>query len=90
MPRYLVERSFPAGFQIPIDASGARTCLAMVEGNAQEDVFWLHSFVSVDKHRLFCVCDAPTPEAIRRASNRNKLPIREIIEVLVLEPYFYL
>ena len=90
MPRYLVERSFPDGFQIPVDASGVRACLTMLECNLQERVSWLQSYVSVDKRRSFCIYDGPSPEAIRRAANRNKLPIHKIIEVSVLEPYFYL
>ena len=90
MPRYLVERSFPDGFQIPVDASGVRACLAMVECNDQERVSWLQSYVSVDKRSTFCIYDGPSPEAIRRAANRNRLPILKITEVSVLEPYFYL
>ena len=90
MPRYLVERSFPDGFHIPVDASGVRACLAMIERNCQERVSWLQSYVSVDKRRTFCIYDGPSPEAIRRAANRNKLPIHKIIEVCVLDPYFYL
>jgi len=27
MPRYVVEREFPDGLQIPIDESGAKACL---------------------------------------------------------------
>jgi hypothetical protein len=90
MPRYLVERSFPDGLQIPVDAAGARACLAMMECNFQERVSWLQSYVSVDKRRSYCIYDGPSPEAIRRAANRNKLPIHKITEVSVLEPYFYL
>ncbi|HEV7357377.1 MAG TPA: DUF4242 domain-containing protein [Steroidobacteraceae bacterium] len=89
MPRYLVERSFPDGLQIPADEAGARACLAMMECNLQEHVSWLQSYVSVDKRRTYCIYDGPSPEAIRRAANRNKLPIHKITEVSVLEPYFY-
>jgi hypothetical protein len=90
MPRYLVERSFPDGLQIPIDASGVRACLTMMDCNHQERVSWLHSYVSLDKRRTYCIYDGPSPEAIRRAANRNKLPIHKITEISVLEPYFYL
>lgn len=37
----------------------------------------------------FCIYDAPTPEAIRRAAQRNALPVDRIVEVSVLDPYFY-
>jgi hypothetical protein len=90
MPRYLVERSFPDGLHLPVDADGARACLAMMECNNQERVSWLQSYVSADKRRSYCIYDGPSPEAIRRAANRNRLPIQKITEVCVLEPYFYL
>jgi Protein of unknown function (DUF4242) len=90
MPRYLVERSFPDGFQIPVDASGVLACLAMTDCNLQERVTWLQSYVSVDKRRTYCIYDGPSPEAIRRAANRNKLPIHKITQVSILDPYFYL
>jgi hypothetical protein len=89
MPRYVVERFFPEGFQIAIDVSGLQACAAVIESNLEERVCWLQSFVSVDKRRTYCIYDGPSPEAIRRAAKRNKLPIYKITEVSVLEPYFY-
>jgi Nickel responsive protein SCO4226-like len=41
------------------------------------------------KTKTFCVYDAADPEAIRRAAERNSLPVDRIIEVSVLDPYFY-
>jgi hypothetical protein len=89
MPRYVVEREFPDGLQIPVDESGAKACLAVVESNAVDQVVWLNSYVSADKKRTFCVYDGPSPEAIRRTATRNKLPVERITEVRVLDPYFY-
>jgi hypothetical protein len=89
MPRYVVEREFPNGLQIPLDERGASACLAVVESNLTDQVSWVHSYVSTDKRRTFCIYDGPTPEAVRRASSRCKLPIESITEVRVLDPYFY-
>jgi hypothetical protein len=89
MPRYLVEREFPNGLQIPVAEAGANACLAVVETNLTEQVSWLHSYVSADKKKTFCVYDGPSPEAIRRAATRIKLPVQRITEVRVLDPYFY-
>jgi len=89
MPRYMVERDFPNGLQIPVDETGASVCLAVVEGNLAEQVTWVHSYVSADRKKTFCVYDGPTPEAIRRTAGRNKLPVARITEVRVLDPYFY-
>jgi hypothetical protein len=89
MPRYVVERTFPDGLQIPSGAGGADVCLGVVERNADEGVTWVHSYVSDDKKKTFCVYDAPTPEAIRKTAARNELPIDRITQVRVLDPYFY-
>jgi hypothetical protein len=89
MPRYIVQRTFPEGLQIPVDEGGAEVCRGVVERNAQEGVTWISSFVTEDKTRTFCVYDAPTPEAIRKTAIRNELPVDEITQVRVLDPYFY-
>jgi hypothetical protein len=89
MPRYLVERSFPEGLAIPVDDQGAKACLAVVEGNATQGVTWVHSYVTPDRQRTFCIYDGPSPEAIRQAAEVNQLPVDRITEVRVLDPYFY-
>jgi uncharacterized protein DUF4242 len=89
MPRFVIEREFPDGLNIPVDAIGRKACLAVVDSNASDQVMWVHSYVSADKKKTFCIYDGPSPEAIRRAAGRNKLPIERITEVQVLDPYFY-
>lgn len=88
MPRYIVERTFPDGLSIPADPQGAQVCLRVVDNNAQDTVTWVHSYVTQDKTKTFCVYDAPSPEAIRSAAARNGLPVDRITEVRVLDPYF--
>jgi hypothetical protein len=89
MPRYIVERTFADGLQIPADEQGAKACMTVVDGNATEGVTWVHSYVTADRRTTFCVYDGPTPEAIRRAAEVNQLPVDRITEVRVLDPYFY-
>lgn len=89
MPRYLVERTFPDQLRIPVDEQGAKTCLAVVDTNAGEGVTWLHSYVTADKGKTFCIYDGPGPESIRLVAERNGLPVDRITEVSVLDPYFY-
>jgi len=89
MPRYMVQRTFLEGLEIPIANGGADVCRAVVERNAEEGVTWVHSYVSADKRSTFCVYDAPSPEAVRRTAARNELPVDRITEVRVLDPYFY-
>ncbi len=89
MPRYIVERTFPDGLEIPMTAQGAEICLNVVGNNARDGVTWVHSYVTQDKRKTFCVYDGPSPEAIRKVAERNGLPIDGITQVSVLDPYFY-
>jgi hypothetical protein len=89
MPRYLVERSFPDGFHVPANADGAGALRGVVDRNAAEGVTWVHSYVSADKTRTFCIYDAPSPDAIRSTAEKNGVPVDAIHEVSVLDPYFY-
>ena len=89
MPRYLVERSFPDGLAIPANADGAQACAQIVGVNANSGVTWLHSYVSADRRKTFCIYDAVAPEAIRQVARRNGLQVTSITEVSVLTPYFY-
>jgi hypothetical protein len=89
MPRYVVERLFPDGLGIPLGAAGAESCLAVVAGNADAGVTWLHSYVSEDRRKSFCIYDGPSPETIRTTAARNGLPVDRITQVRVLDPYFY-
>lgn len=89
MPRYIVERTFPDGLEIPMNDEGATTCRTVVKNNGEELVSWVHSYVTPDKKKTYCVYDGPNPEAIRRAASRNGLPVDSIVEVNVLDPYFY-
>ena len=89
MPRFIVERTFPEGLHIPVDARGADVCMTVVGTNARSGVTWVHSYVSEDLRKTFCVYDAPTPDAIRKTAHDNNLPIDSITAVSVLDPYFY-
>ena len=89
MPRYVVERTFPEGLRIPGGAKGAQQCLGLVDRHADEGVTWVHSYVSDDKRKTFCVYDAPSPEAIRKTAARDDLPVDQITQVRVLDPYFH-
>ena len=89
MPRYMVERNFPSGLEIPLTAAGAEVCATVVGNNAVLGVTWVHSYVSDDKKKTFCIYDAPDPETVRRAADHSQLPIDKITKVSVLDPYFY-
>jgi hypothetical protein len=81
MPRYLIERRFDDAVDLPIGD--------IVERNAADGVTWLHSYVSGDRRTAFELYEAPSPEAVRRAAGRSRLPIDVITEVRVLDPHSY-
>ena len=89
MARYLVERTFPDGLAISVNTEGAQVCLTVVGNNAVDGVTRVHFYVTPDKKKTFCICDAPSPEAMRTAAKRNNLPVDSITPVSVLDPYFY-
>jgi hypothetical protein len=89
MPRYLIERTFSDELALPGPGQDAQARQTFIENNAQDGVTWIHSYVVLDRLKSYCIYDAPTPEAVRRAARRNGLPIDRITEVRVLDPYFH-
>ena len=89
MPRYIVERTFSEGLHIPMNEEGEAICSNVNATNGTLGVNWVHSYVSDDKSKTFCVYDGPDPEAIRKAAERNGLPVDRITRVSALDPYFY-
>jgi hypothetical protein len=89
MPRYLVQRTFPEGLNFPTDETGRKASAGVVSGNLGHDVTWVHSYVSDDDRTTWCIYDAPSPEAIRAAAGTTGLPVDQISQVTVLDPYFY-
>jgi hypothetical protein len=90
MPRYMVERTFPEGLKIPINDDGIKGVQSVIDTNGTAGVTWVHSYVSADKRKTYCVYDGPGPEAIGAVATRNGLPMDSISEVRVLDPYFYI
>lgn len=89
MKRYLVERSWPQGLEIPMNDTGNGICQGVVNNNAEDGVTWVHSYVNAEKNKTFCIYDGPSPEAIRKAAGKNHQPVDRITEVRILDPYFY-
>jgi len=81
VPRYLVERTFPGSPDVAVEA--------VVERNADDAVTWMYSYVSEDTGTMYCLYEAPSPEAIRRAARHSDLPVDRITQVRVLDPYSY-
>jgi len=76
MAVFLIERQFAD--ELDLDAATAEGVNRI---NADEDVRWLYSFLSADKRKTYCLYEAPSAEAIRRAATRAGLPADVIVEV---------
>jgi hypothetical protein len=81
MPVYMIERTFAD----QLDLTGDDIKL-IDDINADEGVRWLFSFLSADRRRTYCLYEAPSPEAIRAAAERNGIPADEIVEVGAAAP----
>lgn len=88
MRRFIVERSFPEGLDLPISETGARTAHVVIDRNAEHGVTWIQSYFTPDRTKSFCVYDGPSEEAIVRSAECNGLPVERVTEIRVLDPYF--
>lgn len=76
MPMYLIERRFAE--QLDVDAADAEQIRLV---NDDEGVRWLYSFLSADKRKTYCLYEAPSADAVRRAAERAGLPADVVIEL---------
>lgn len=89
MPRYLVERTFAENITLPSPGHLEQARHSFVANNARFGVVWVHSYIVPKQRKSYCIYDAPSPEALRRAAQQNGLPVDRITEVRLLDPYFY-
>jgi Protein of unknown function (DUF4242) len=76
MPVYVIERRFAEQLEMSPDEVEL-----LEEINADEGVSWLFSFLSADRHRTYCLYEAPSPDAIVAAAKRAGIPADAITEV---------
>ncbi len=63
------------------DREKFRRIRAVVDINTIVGVKWLHSFLSADKRKTYCLYEAESGDAIREAARRAGLPADIIIEL---------
>jgi hypothetical protein len=81
MPLYVIERNFAEQLELTKDAADAVKAV-----NIEEENRWLLSFLSADKKKTYCLYEAPSLEAIRKAAERAGLPADVITEVTEVNP----
>lgn len=76
MAVFVIERSFAEA--IDLSDEDVRQINVI---NDEEDVQWLYSFLSMDRRKTYCLYEAPSAEAVRRAAVRAGLPADVVMEV---------
>ncbi len=76
MPTYVIERRFAEQLELTSD-----DVTLIEEINSDEGVSWLFSFLSADRHRTYCLYEAPSPDAIVAAARRAGIPADAVTEV---------
>jgi hypothetical protein len=73
---FIIERNFAE--QIDTTPEEARF---ITEINEDVGVQWLHSFLSADRRKTYCLYEADSAEAIREAARRAGVPADVVIEI---------
>ena len=76
MPIFMIERRFADELDTTADDIDGINRI-----NDEEGVRWLYSFLSADKRKTYCLYEAPSPDAIRRAAEKAGLPADVVVEV---------
>ncbi len=76
MAIFMIERSYAEELE-----ASAEILDGLNRINDEGGVRWLYSFLSADKRKTYCLYEATSPEAIRRAAARADLPADAIVEV---------
>jgi hypothetical protein len=76
MPFFMIERRYAEEFEANADEADEVRRI-----NDEEGVRWLYSFLSADKRKTYCLYEAPSPDAVRRAAARAGLPADVVTEV---------
>jgi hypothetical protein len=76
MPVFMIERRYADVLEVTADVADGVNAI-----NDDEGVQWLYSFLSADKRKTYCLYEAPSADAIRRAAARAGLPADVVVEV---------
>jgi len=76
MPVFMIERRYAEELELTAEIADGVNRI-----NDDEGVRWLYSFLSADKRKTYCLYEAPSAEAIRRAAARAGLPADVVVEM---------
>ena len=81
MPLFLIERRFAE--QLELSEEGLTEIQRV---NDDVGVEWIHSFLSADRRKTYCLYQAACAEDLREAARRANLPADLVIEVSQVQP----
>ena len=81
MPLFLIERQFAEQLELNDDGVAAIQTI-----NDEVGVEWIHSFLSADQRKTYCLYQAACAEDIREAARRADLPADSVVEVAKVAP----
>lgn len=81
MPLFLIERKFAEELEL-----GKDEFAAIREVNDDVGIEWVHSFLSADRRKTYCLYQATCAADIREAARRLSIPADEIVEVSQIQP----
>jgi hypothetical protein len=73
---FVIERRFAE--ELDLTAEGAEEINLI---NGEEGVRWLYSFLTLDRRKSYCLYEAPSADAIRRAADRAGIPADVVMEL---------
>ena len=76
MPIFMIERQYAEDVE-----ANAEEADGINRINDEEGVRWMYSFLSADRRKTYCLYEAPSPDAIRRAAARAGVPADVVVEL---------
>jgi hypothetical protein len=76
MAFFVIERRFAE--ELDLTKEGAEEINLI---NGEEGVRWLYSFLTLDRRKSYCLYEAPSADAIRRAADRAGIPADVVMEL---------
>jgi len=87
MARYLIERILPEGTSEEEVEDVVRRLIAL---NATiPEIHWLHSYLTVDRSKLFCEYEAPGAGVLYDAARLADVPVDRVTEVIEVRAETY-
>ena len=84
MPRFMIERNFAERLEMTKEGTDRVNLI-----NDEEGVKWILTFLSADKRKTYCLYEAESAEAIKKAARRNDIPADVIIQVDEITPAMF-